>query len=143
MNPNSTKELDTETLVSLSSLYTKIQSKIKELEQEKADIKSVLFTHFDLTVGEGEPAVIDCGDGFRLKRERRSSKSIDEKKLEEILEPTIWKKVTVTKRELSETKLKKAMTEGTVKQSDVKKAVVERVTFAFTHPVVKQEQENI
>ena len=131
--------LDGDTIASFSSLYLNIQAKIKELEGEKATIKEALFKHFDSTEGKEQPAIIDCGDGFAFSRERRSSKSIDERKLESSLDPAVWKKITVTKRELSELKLKKALSQGIVEPEYIKSAIVEKVSFAFTHPSSKQK----
>jgi hypothetical protein len=136
-----TQVLNDETVVSLSRIYVDIQVKIKELEAERQNIKETLFRHFDLTVGKETPAEIECGDGFKFAREVRVSKRLDEIKLEEMLEPVIWRKVTTVNRSVNETKLKKAIANNVINKNVIKKCIVEKRTFAFTHPSVKRAEK--
>jgi hypothetical protein len=133
--------LDEGTITSISRVYADIQEKIKKLETEKQTIKDMLFNHFDLTQGKNSAAEIECGDGFKFAREIRTSKRIDEIKLEETLKPAVWKSITSTKRLVDETKLRRAISSNIINKNVIKNCVVEKKTFAFTHPSIKQEEK--
>jgi len=133
--------LDEGTIASISRVYADIQEKIKKLETEKQTIKDMLFNHFDLTQGKNSAAEIECGDGFKFAREIRKSKTLDETKLKEALEPSVWKSVTSTKRTIDETKLKKAISNNVINKNVVKNCVIEKKTYAFTHPSIRQEEK--
>jgi len=134
------KVLDGDSLIIVSEMYTDIQVKIKKLEEEKQSIKKMLFNHFDLTQGKNTYGDVECGDGFKFAREVRTSKRIDEVKLQETLEPAIWKSITSTKRTVDETKLRRAISANVINKNIIKNCVVEKVTFAFVHPSIKQEE---
>lgn len=133
--------LDGKTIAAFSRIYVEVQGKIKNLEAEKQDIKNALFGHFDLVQGLDSAAEIECGDGYKFTREIRVSKRIDEIELEEKLEPNVWKKITVSKRSIDETKLKKAIANDIVDKNIIKACVVKKKTYAFTHPSIKRAAE--
>jgi len=132
--------LDDESITTLSQVYSDIQSKIKKLEEEKKVVKEMMFAHFDLTQGKNTYGEAECGDGFKFAREVRTSKRIDEVKLQETIEPSVWKSITSTKRTVDETKLRRAISANVINKNIIKNCVVEKVTFAFVHPSIKQEE---
>ena len=125
----------------MSAEYVKIQKQIKELNKGKADMKKRLFDYFDTTNGVDSKAEIDCGDGFKFAREIRETKKIDEMELKDALDPSVWKKVTISQRILDETKLRRAVANGIIDKGVIKDCVVINQTFAFTHPKSRPKEE--
>jgi len=130
------KELDV-----LSAQYEDIQNEIKSLNKTKSSIRETMFAYFDSVAGKDTPAEIETADGFKFTREERVNFLLNETKLKNTIGVAAWLAITVTKREIDEDKLKKAIIKGVVDEDVIRKATDITKTFTFNHRKIKATEE--
>lgn len=135
------KRLTKKELEVLSVQYNDIQGEIKRLSKTKSSIKETLFAYFDSVAGKDIPAEIETQNGFRFTREERVNFLLNETKLKSTISMDAWKAITITKREIDEDKLKKAILKGIVDEDAIRKATDITKTFTFNHRKIKATEE--
>jgi len=113
------------------SRYFELSETAKELEKEMKEIKQVINTFFDKTIGKDQKGEVVIGN-FRLQRQIRLTENYDEEKTVIRLEEKQLNDCIQTIRIPSKEKIEAAITLGLLDESDIEDCVVRKVTKAIS-----------